>query len=84
MPLLEFLIQIKIDFTNTNLLKRRISSTEQEVTSCVDVVNGASATNSGGNSLFPGGRSHLNFRRNFQISDKPPHLHSKRLFLALL
>jgi hypothetical protein len=55
MPLLEFLIQIKIDFTNTNLLKRRISSIEQEVASCVDVVNGASATNSGGNSLFPGG-----------------------------
>jgi hypothetical protein len=30
MPLLEFLIQIKIDFTNTNLLKRRTSSVEQE------------------------------------------------------
>jgi hypothetical protein len=45
MPLLEFLIQIKVDFTNTNLLKRRISSAEQEVASYVDVVNGASATN---------------------------------------
>jgi hypothetical protein len=31
-----------------------------------------------------GGRSLPNFRQNFQISDKPPHLHSKRLFLALL
>ena len=31
-----------------------------------------------------GGRSLLNFRQNFQISDNPPHLHSKRLFLALL
>jgi hypothetical protein len=30
MPLLEFLIQIKIDFTNTNLLKRRTSPVEQE------------------------------------------------------
>jgi hypothetical protein len=30
MPLLEFLIQIKIDFTNTNLLKRTTSSAEQE------------------------------------------------------
>jgi predicted nucleotide-binding protein (sugar kinase/HSP70/actin superfamily) len=30
MPLLEFLIQIKIDFTNTNLLKRKTSSVEQE------------------------------------------------------
>ena len=30
-----------------------------------------------------GGQSLLNFRLNFQISDKPPHLHSKRLFLAL-
>jgi hypothetical protein len=39
---------------------------------------------SGGNSLFPGGRSLLNFRQNFQISDKSHHLHSKRLFLALL
>ena len=41
---------------------------------------------SGGNSLFPvGERSLLNFRQNFQISDNPPpHLHSKRLFLALL
>ena len=39
--------------------------------------------------LFPvggGGQSLLNFRQNFQISDKPPpppHLHSKRLFLDL-
>jgi hypothetical protein len=30
MPLLEFLIQIKIDVTNTNLLKRKTSSVEQE------------------------------------------------------
>ena len=30
MPLLEFLIQIKIDFANTNLLKRKTSSVEQE------------------------------------------------------
>ena len=46
-------------------------------------------TLSGGNSLIPvggGGQRLLNFRQNFQISDKrppPPHLHSKRLFLAL-
>jgi hypothetical protein len=30
-----------------------------------------------------GGQSLLNFRQNFQISDKSPYLHSKRLFLAL-
>jgi hypothetical protein len=31
-----------------------------------------------------GGQSLLNFRQNSQISDIPSHLHSKRLFLALL
>jgi hypothetical protein len=29
-----------------------------------------------------GGQSLLNLQQNFQISDKPPHLHSRRLFLA--
>jgi hypothetical protein len=50
------------------------------------VKNGISKLiNSGGNSFPVGGRSLLNFRQNFQISDNPPpHLHSKRLFLALL
>jgi hypothetical protein len=66
----------------------RIVRVGTDVASCeiIDSVIVVGKT-SGGNSLFPvGGRSLLNFRQNFQISDNPPppHLHSKRMFLSLL
>jgi hypothetical protein len=66
-------------FTKTN--KLRLLSIELLKGTVDDMYSIAS----GGNSLFPvGGQSLLNFRQNFEISDvPPPHLHSKRLFLAL-